>query len=82
MVNKMKKTKATWEKIATKILKDEIRRNLESYETLGKKIGMNTASLTNKINRGTFGAAFFLEALAQLGVKQINVPNICNYKQK
>jgi hypothetical protein len=72
----MNAKKNEWNKVAATILKNEIRRNLETYETLAKKLGEETGVTRNKINRGTFRASYFLKALAVLGVKKINVPNI------
>ena len=66
--------KDEWNKIAATILKNEIRRNLETYATLAEKLGEDTDVLRNKINRGTFRASFFLQALAALGVKKIIIP--------
>lgn len=68
--------KNEWNKIVATILKNEIRRNLETYESLAKKLGEDTGVTRNKINRGTFRASYFLRALAALGVKQIEVPEI------
>jgi len=68
--------KDEWNKIVATILKNEIRRNLETYESLAKKLGEDTGVTRNKINRGTFRASYFLMALAALGVKQIEVPEI------
>jgi hypothetical protein len=67
-------TKDEWNKIAATMLKNEIRRNLETYASLAEKLGEDTDVLRNKINRGTFRAAFFLKALAALGIKKIEIP--------
>ena len=66
--------KDEWNKLVATILKNEIRRNLETYESLAKKLGEDTGVTRNKINRGTFRASYFLRALVLLGVKQIEVP--------
>lgn len=71
--------KNNWNKLVSTILKNEIRRNLETYETLAQKMGEDVANTRNKINRGTFRASYFLQALAALGVKQIEVPEITSY---
>lgn len=63
-----------WNKIVSTMLKNEIKRNLESYESLAKKLCESTETTRTKINRGTFRASYFLRALAALGVKQIEVP--------
>jgi hypothetical protein len=68
--------KDEWNKIAATILKNEIRRNLETYASLAEKLGEDTDVLRNKINRGTFRASFFLKALAALGIKKIVLPKI------
>jgi hypothetical protein len=68
--------KDEWNKIAATMLKNEIRRNLETYASLAKKLGEDTDVLRNKINRGTFGTSFFLQALVALGVKKMVVPKI------
>jgi DNA anti-recombination protein RmuC len=72
--------KDEWNKIAATILKNEIRRNLETNATLAKKLGEDTDVLRNKINRGTFRASFFLKALAALGVRRLQIPNIYTIK--
>ena len=72
--------KDNWNKTVSIILKNEIRRNLESYESLAKKLGEATETTRTKINRGTFRASYFLKALSLLGVKQIEVPEINDHE--
>jgi hypothetical protein len=73
--------KDEWSKIVTTILKNEIRRNLETYETLAKKMGEGVANTRNKINRGVFRASYFLKALSTLGVKTLEVPKTKDEKK-
>ena len=71
----MPNQKDKWNQTVAIMLKNEIKRNLESYESLAKKLGETTETTRTKINRGTFRASYFLKAMAALGVKQIEVPD-------
>ncbi len=53
----------------------ELARRLEAYGVL-----IETQSLTNKINRGTYSFAFALQALAAMNVKSLPVPQLPSTK--
>lgn len=72
------RTRDYWIAQARNTLKGELARRGISYEDLEtrlKKIGVveNANNLRSKINRGTFGAFFFLQVLHAIGCKTVNV---------
>lgn len=75
-------TPATWEKHLSQLLKNEIKRNLQSYESLAQALGEPKQNVINKINRGKFSAVFLCQALNALGVKQLDIPNLSSLKPK
>jgi hypothetical protein len=61
-----------WNREATKVLKAELKRSGVSYEELVKKLaGLGTTAsykgIANKVNRGTFTFAFFMQCMKALG---------------
>jgi len=63
---------------AKNILKGELKRRGISYKELAEKLGEigvheNDRNLANKISRGGFSAAFFLECLAAIGAKSVRL---------
>lgn len=67
-----------WNKEAVGILKSEMKRHHMSYRDLAEKlevIGVEDSerNVTNKINRGTFTAAFFLQCLEAVGCKTLRL---------
>lgn len=67
-----------WNKEAIGIIKAEMKRHHLSYRDLAAKlreIGIEDSerNVTNKINRGTFTAAFFLQCLAAIGCKSLRL---------
>jgi len=63
---------------AKNILKAELKRRGISYKELAEKLGEigvheNDRNLANKISRGGFSAAFFLECLAAIGAKSVRL---------
>lgn len=64
---------AEWKKRASNLLKAELKKRDVSYAELSErlqKIGLpeTVASITTKINRGTFSFAFFLQCMKVVGV--------------
>jgi hypothetical protein len=62
-------------------LKAELKRADVTYEELAsrlQKAGLDetTASVTNKLSRGTFPATFFVAALKAIGLEEIRVKDI------
>ena len=64
-----KSTKINWEQVAAVILKNELKQQKISYEELCKRLarlgikGVTPASIANKISRGTFSFAFFIQCM-------------------
>lgn len=70
-----------WEERAKRFLKAELKRADVGYRDLAerlKKHGMQEteASISNKINRGTFSATFMLAALIAIGVETVRLEDI------
>ncbi len=64
--------------MAKSILKAELKRRQLSYKRLAElmvEAGVNESerNLGNKIGRGTFSAAFFLQCLSVIGVKSVDI---------
>lgn len=61
-----------WQKRAKGLLKAELKRRHLGYKELAEKLGgfgveESERNLANKISRGSFTAAFFLQCLAAIG---------------
>ncbi len=72
------KTKNYWSQRARNLLKGELARRGVTYSDLAvrlKEIGVKETpeNIRNKINRGTFSAAFLLQVLQALGARSIDV---------
>ncbi|HAT9649060.1 TPA: hypothetical protein JBD48_15275 [Legionella pneumophila subsp. pneumophila] len=70
-----------WNKLASGILKAELKRRDISYEkliTLLNKIGIQEtqSSILNKMSRGTFQFSFFLQCAAAIGVKNLRLEDL------
>jgi hypothetical protein len=70
-----------WEERAKRFLKAELKRADVGYRDLAerlKKHGMQEteASISNKINRGTFSATFMLAALIAIGAETVRLEDI------
>jgi hypothetical protein len=73
--------KKSWEDRARLYLKAEITHADITYEELAKRLkahgfNENSASIANKISRGTFAATFFLASLAALELDGIRLEDI------
>lgn len=67
-----------WNERASRYLKAELKRQGVTYDDLAARLNAigfqeTKASISNKISRGTFTAAFFLAALKAAGVHMIRV---------
>ncbi len=67
-----------WAEHAGALLRSEMARRRMKYPELAKalaEIGVddNERNLSNKIGRGTFSAAFFLQCLAAMGIKNLRL---------
>ena len=71
-------SEADWKKRASNLLKAELKKRDVGYAELCnrlQKIGLSEtiASITTKINRGTFSFAFFLQSMCVLDVSIFHV---------
>ena len=67
-----------WNRHVVGILKAELKRRHLSYRDLAEKleaIGVHDSerNVTNKINRGTFTAAFFVQCLEAIGCHTLHI---------
>jgi hypothetical protein len=67
-----------WAKEARSLLKAELKRKEIGYKELAARLSDNgtpetEASITNKIARGTFSAAFLLQCLEAIGCRSVTL---------
>lgn len=62
-----------WETKATNLLKSELKRKGVTYLQLSEMIGEKEVNIRNKLSRGKFSAAFLLNCLDCLGLRQLNL---------
>lgn len=67
-----------WTLKARRLLKTELRRREINYPQLAEKLQAlgaqeTKASITNKISRGTFTAAFLLQCMEAIGAKSLRL---------
>lgn len=72
-------TPADWEKLAAAIVKANLKLAGMSYIDLEIKLAKlgvtdNHKNISNKVGRGKFTAAFFLQALVSAGVENLELP--------
>jgi len=70
-----------WADRARRFLKAELKRAEVTYAELAEKLkehGLSEteASITAKLNRGTFAATFFLAALTAIGVEAVDLADL------
>ena len=70
-----------WNKLASGIIKAELKRRDISYEQLVSmldKIGVSEthASILNKMSRGSFQFAFFLQCATAIGIKNLRLEDL------
>lgn len=70
-----------WNKLAASILKAELKRKSMTYEDLAlllEKIGVKEtqASILNKLSRGTFQFAFFLQCAAVINLRVLQIDEL------
>jgi Domain of unknown function (DUF6471) len=68
----------TWAEKVKGMLRAEMARRALSYRELAEKLAAigvteTEANLRNKVSRGGFTAAFFVQCLAAMGVKEIRI---------
>jgi hypothetical protein len=64
---------AKWRSRAKNLLKSEMARREVSYVVLAEWLGEDRRNLTNKINRASFEASFFLQCLNAIGVSTLHL---------
>lgn len=62
-----------WEAKASNILKAQLKLNGVSYAQLAELIGDKEPNVRNKLSRGKFSAAYFLQCLDALDTKAISI---------
>lgn len=60
-----------WEAKAANILKAQLKLNGVSYAQLAELIGDKEPNVRNKLSRGKFSAAYFLQCLSSLKTEQL-----------
>jgi hypothetical protein len=70
--------KVDWNARAANLLKSELKRHGITYAQLVEKLGEigieeKEVNIRNKLSRGTFTAAYLLQALAAIGVKELHL---------
>ena len=70
-----------WNKLASGLLKAELKRRHISYEQLAEsleKIGVKEthASILNKMSRGSFQFTFFLQCAIAVGIKNLRLDDL------
>lgn len=62
-----------WETKVANLLKAELKRQGVTYAQLADRIGDKEANVRNKLSRGKFSAAFFLQSLDAIGVRELRL---------
>ncbi len=62
-----------WEAKAANILKAQLKLNGISYAQLAELIGDKEPNVRNKLSRGKFSAAYFLQCLNAIGAHQLSL---------
>lgn len=77
----MSETDKSWEEMATRLIKSSLSLRGINYPELAarlQRLGIKetSASLSTKINRGTFKAAFMLQVLKAIEMKHFTIPDM------
>lgn len=62
-----------WEAKAANILKAELKRQGVTYAQLADRIGDKEVNIRNKLSRGKFSAAFMMQCLSVIDVREIRL---------
>ena len=62
-----------WEAKASNLLKAELKRQGVTYATLAERIGDKEPNVRNKLSRGKFSAAYLLQCLKAIGVRELRL---------
>ncbi len=73
-----------WGRLASRMLKSAITLRGVTYQQLSvrlKALGIDesVSSISTKLSRGTFSAAFFLQVLNAIDVKYVDIPRLDTY---
>lgn len=66
-------TQTEWEMKAANLLKAELKRQGVTYAQLADRIGEKEVNIRNKLSRGKFSAAFFLQSLEAIEINEIRL---------
>jgi Domain of unknown function (DUF6471) len=72
------RTSRDWQAMAKGIIRAELARRQLTYADLAGRLAAigvkdNERNISNKINRGTFSAVFFLQCMEAIGVQNIHL---------
>jgi len=62
-----------WETKASNILKAQLKLKGISYAQLAELIGDKEPNVRNKLSRGKFSAAYFLQCLEVIGIEELRI---------
>lgn len=62
-----------WETKAANFLKSELKRQGITYAQLAERIGDKEVNIRNKLSRGKFSAAFMLQCIDAIGLREIRI---------
>ena len=72
-----------WAELAKRMLKAELKRRGLGYRELAERLaamgmteGANERNMANKISRGGFTAAFFLQCMTAIGVQNLRLDDL------
>ncbi|PIV79956.1 MAG: hypothetical protein COW54_01185 [Rhodobacteraceae bacterium CG17_big_fil_post_rev_8_21_14_2_50_63_15] len=66
-------TQTEWEMKAANLLKAELKRQGVTYAQLAECIGDKEVNVRNKLSRGKFSAAFFIQSLTAIGASTVHL---------
>jgi hypothetical protein len=66
-------SKVDWNERATALIKREMKETGVSYTELAERLGSSRVTITNKVNRGVFVTAWFLQAMDAMKVKTLRL---------
>jgi hypothetical protein len=72
------RTNRDWQAMAKGIIRAELARRQLTYAELAERLAAigvtdNERNISNKVNRGTFSAVFFLQCMEAIGVQNVHL---------
>jgi hypothetical protein len=72
------RTNRDWQALVKRVIRAELARRRISYADLAERLAAigvkdNERNISNKVNRGTFSAVFFLQCMEAIGVKKLQI---------